>query len=393
MALAVFLASVVKLAEALLGWRLVRPLAAAGEDAGALSDLPTLSVVIPARNEERRLEGALRTVLRQEYPGVLEVVLVDDRSGDGTGDIMERLAAGKYGVVMVRIEELPEGWLGKNHAIHVGARRAQGEWLLFTDADVYFAPGTFRRAIAYAEARGLDHLTMRPGLVLPGYWLESFVAFFYAAFLVHRGYYKANLPSSRTGVGIGAFNLIRRRAYERVSGYEAFPNRPDDDLTLGNRVKGAGLRQELALGHGLLEVEWYSSLAELLQGVEKNTFAALGYSVPKTAGYALTLPLLMAGPFIAVPFSSGAARVFHLGAAAAQVATFVVCNRFLGRRVFSLALAYPICALLFPYVLARSALLALARGGVYWRGTFYPLSLLKRGEKKKIARGCTGYVD
>lgn len=385
MALVVFLASIVKLVEALLAWRLVRPLAA-GEDEGALTDLPTLSVIIPARNEERRLEGALRTVLGQEYPGVLEVILVNDRSRDGTGKIMEHLATGSDRAVVIRVGKLPEGWLGKNHAIHVGARRARGEWLLFTDADVHFAPGAFRKAVAHAEARSLDHLTMRPGLVLPGYWLESFVAFFYAAFLVHRGYYKANLHSSRTGVGIGAFNLIRRRAYEKVGGYGAFPNRPDDDLTLGNRVKGAGLRQELALGHGLLEVEWYSSLAELFQGVEKNTFAALGYSVPKTAGYVLALPLLMAGPFIAVPFSSGAARSLHLGAAVAQVATFAVCNRFLGRRVLSLALAYPVCALLFPYLLARSALLALARGGVYWRGTFYPLSLLKHGEKKKIAR-------
>ena len=375
----VFLASVVKLTEALFAWRLVRPLTAGECD---LSDPPTLSVVIPARNEKQRLEEALRTVLGQEYPGILEVVLVDDRSGDGTGETMERLAAGNDLVVVFRVEELPEGWLGKNHAIHAGTRRARGEWLLFTDADVRFAPDAFRRAVAHAEARGLDHLTMRPGLVLPGYWLESFVAFFYAAFLVHRGYYKANLPSSRTGVGIGAFNLIRRHAYEKVGGYEAFSNRPDDDLTLGNRVKGVGLRQELALGHGLLEVEWYSSLAELFQGVEKNTFAALGYSVPKTAGYVLALPLLMAGPFIAIPFSSGASRVFYLGAAAAQIATFAVCNRFLGRRVFSLAIAYPVCALLFSYVLARSALLALARGGIYWRGTFYSLSLLERGEKK-----------
>ncbi len=375
----VFLASVVKLTEALFAWRLVQPLTAGEYD---LSDPPTLSVVIPARNEEQRLEEALRTVLGQEYPGILEVVLVDDRSIDGTGEIMEHLAAGNDRVVVVRVEELPEGWLGKNHAIHAGTRRARGEWLLFTDADVRFVPDAFRRSVAHAEARSLDHLTMRPGLVLPGYWLESFVAFFYAAFLVHRGYYKANLPSSRTGVGIGAFNLIRRHAYEKVGGYEAFSNRPDDDLTLGNRVKGVGLRQELALGHGLLEVEWYSSLAELLEGVEKNTFAALGYSVPKTAGYVLALPVLMAGPFIAAPFSSGATRVFHLGAAAAQVATFAVCNRFLGRRVFSLAIAYPVCALLFPYVLARSALLALARGGIYWRGTFYPLSLLERGEKK-----------
>ncbi len=378
MALVVFLASVVKLTEALFAWRLVRPLKA-GEY--ALPDPPTLSVIIPARNEEQRLEEALRTVLGQEYPGVLEVVLVDDRSGDGTGEIMEHLAAGNDRVVVVRVEELPEGWLGKNHAIHAGTRRARGEWLLFTDADVRFVPDAFRRAVAHAEARGLDHLTMRPGLVLPGYWLESFVAFFYAAFLVHRGYYKANLPSSRTGVGIGAFNLIRRHAYEKVGGYEAFSNRPDDDLTLGNRVKGVGLRQELALGHGLLEVEWYSSLAELLQGVEKNTFAALGYSFPKTFAWILAVLTIMAWPFVAVFVSRRKTVALYLGVVTAQIATFAVCNRFLGWRVFLHAPGYPVCVVLFAYTLARSALLALARGGVYWRGTFYPLSLLRRGKE------------
>ena len=378
----IFLASVAKLFEALCARRLVRPLPEK-DSAGSSLELPKLSVVIPARNEERKLEGALRTVLGQDYPH-LEAILVNDRSTDGTGRTMEHLTAGRGDATVIQVEELPEGWLGKNNAIHVGTERASGDWLLFTDGDIHFHPAAFRRAVAYAEERSLDHLTLVPELKLSGYWLRGVVAFFYTAFLVHRGYYKANIPSSEMGVGIGAFNLIRREAYDEAGGYKALAQRPDDDLALGGRVKKLGLRQELALGHGLLEVEWYASLGEFFCGVEKNSFAALGYSVPKVVFYAAEIPALTAWPFAAAFLASGATAALYAGSVAAQVATFAVCNRFLRGRVFLLALGYPACALLFSYALLRSALLALARGGIYWRGTFYPLSLLKEKRRERV---------
>ena len=378
----IFLASVAKLFEALCARRLVRPLPEK-DSAGSSLELPKLSVVIPARNEERKLEGALRTVLGQDYPH-LEAILVNDRSTDGTGRTMEHLTAGRGDATVIQVEELPEGWLGKNNAIHVGTERASGDWLLFTDGDIHFHPAAFRRAIAYAEERSLDHLTLVPELKLSGYWLRGVVAFFYTAFLVHRGYYKANIPSSEMGVGIGAFNLIRREAYDEAGGYKALAQRPDDDLALGGRVKKLGLRQELALGHGLLEVEWYASLGEFFCGVEKNSFAALGYSVPKVVFYAAEIPALTAWPFAAAFLASGATAALYAGSVAAQVATFAICNRFLRGRVFLLALGYPACALLFSYALLRSALLALARGGIYWRGTFYPLSLLKEKRRERV---------
>ena len=381
-ALVIFLASVAKLFEALCARRLVRPLPEK-DSAGSSLELPKLSVVIPARNEERKLEGALRTVLGQDYPH-LEAILVNDRSTDGTGRTMEHLTAGRGDATVIQVEELPEGWLGKNNAIHVGTERASGDWLLFTDGDIHFHPAAFRRAIAYAEERSLDHLTLVPELKLSGYWLRGVVAFFYTAFLVHRGYYKANIPSSEMGVGIGAFNLIRREAYDEAGGYKALAQRPDDDLALGGRVKKLGLRQELALGHGLLEVEWYASLGEFFCGVEKNSFAALGYSVPKVLFYSAEIPALTAWPFAAAFLASGATAALYAGSVAAQVATFAISNRFLRGRVFLLALGYPACALLFSYALLRSALLALARGGIYWRGTFYPLSLLKEKRRERV---------
>ncbi|MBA2443456.1 MAG: glycosyltransferase [Rubrobacter sp.] len=337
---------------------------------------------MPARNEEAGLEESLRSVLAQDYPeDRLEAVWVDDRSTDGTGRVMDRLReeAGGERVRVLRLDGLPEGWLGKNHAIYTGVREPQGEWLLFADADVRFEPSAFRRAVAYAEREGLDHLTLVPELELEGYWLRGFAAFSFVSFLVYRGCYRANDPDAPMGVGIGAFNLIRRRAYEKVGTYSALALRPDDDLRLGSRVKEHGLGQRMLMGSPLLSVAWYPSLGGMIRGLEKNIFAVLDYSFPKVLFYAAVVPAATVWPFLALPFTRGLPLAAHAGAALAQLATFVIVNRFLGWRVLLLAPAYPLHALLVTYAMVRSTLLVLLRGGIYWRGTFYPTSLLRRG--------------
>jgi cellulose synthase/poly-beta-1,6-N-acetylglucosamine synthase-like glycosyltransferase len=144
----------------------------------AATDWPHVSIIVPARNEEQGVRAAVESLLRQDYPA-LELVVVNDRSTDRTSAILAALAEehpGRLRVVMVT--ELPAGWLGKNHALLLGARQSSGAWLLFTDADVVFDPTCLRRAVAYAEAQGLDHLTMSPRLLAHGYWLNAFVNFF-----------------------------------------------------------------------------------------------------------------------------------------------------------------------------------------------------------------------
>lgn len=335
--------------------------------------------MVPVRNEEEALERAFRSVLAQDYPEEqLEAVWVDDRSTDGTGRLLDRLREepASERVRVLNLDGLPEGWLGKNHAIYTGVRETRGEWLLFADADVRFEPSAFRRAVAYAEREGLDHLTLVPDL--EGYWLRGFAAFSFVSFLVYRGCYRANDPDSRMGVGIGAFNLIRRRAYEEVGTYSALALRPDDDLTLGSRVKAHGLGQRMLMGSPLLSVAWYPSLGGMMRGLEKNIFAVLDYSLPKVLFYAAVVPAATVWPFLALPLTRGLPRAAHAGAALAQLATFVIVNRFLGPQVLLLAPAYPLHALLVTYAMVRSTLLVLLRGGIYWRGTFYPTSLLRR---------------
>ena len=368
--------SLVKLLEAVYAVGVVPTFPDSSKAGDSTESLPRLSVVVPARDEEQELKVSLASLLRQDYPE-LEVILVNDRSTDRTGEILDEFASARRNVETLHVRRLPEGWLGKNHAIHSGVHQSSGDWLLLTDADVCFSSDTLRHTVAYAERQGLDHLTLVPRWELQGYWLRGVVAFFYTVLLLYDGCYRANLPRRKKGVGIGAFNLIRRSAYEEIGGYKSLARRPDDDLTLGSRVKEFGLGQRVLLGHHLISVKWYGSLGAMARGFEKNAYAALDYSFPKAALYSASLLLVVVWPFVAAFFSSGYALVLYLAAISAQLITYAITNRFLKWRLILLTPGYPVFAAILAGLLVRSTLLALLRGGVYWRGTFYPTSLLR----------------
>jgi cellulose synthase/poly-beta-1,6-N-acetylglucosamine synthase-like glycosyltransferase len=176
-------------------------------------DYPSVSVVVAARDEREAVESALRSLLEQDYPGRLEVIAVDDRSTDGTGDVMTGLAARMPGRLRhLRVDRLPEGWLGKNHALWLGAGEAEGGWLLFTDADVRFETDCVRLAVRHALDEGFDHLALAPELVSRGTVLKSFVAAFSLVFEVTQRPWRVSDPEAKESVGVGAFNLVRREA-------------------------------------------------------------------------------------------------------------------------------------------------------------------------------------
>lgn len=339
--------------------------------------LPRLTVVMAARDEAVAIGDAVRSLLRQDYPD-LELVVVDDRSTDGTGDALA--AARDPRLVTMRIDALPAGWLGKNHALWQGADRATGEWLLFTDADIVFAPAALRRALSYAVSEGLDHLTLAPRLVARGVFLKAFVAFFGYAFVTLWGAYLANDPKSSRGVGIGAFNLVRRSAYERIGTMKALSLRPDDDIRLGRRLRGFGFRQRVLNGRDLLSVEWYPSLRAAISGLEKSMYSSMEYRVVDAVVVLLFLIATMVWPFVGVVVLDGIDRVLLAIVVACLVVGLLETYRQavapLSTGTAVLALLMPISALVFAYAIARSVFLAETRG-VRWRGTVYPLSLLR----------------
>jgi hypothetical protein len=359
--------------EAGLGMRKVRLLREIPPlDAG---DAPPVTIVVAARNEAEKIEAGVRSLLAQRYPD-FRVLVVNDRSTDRTGEILDAIAAGEDRMRVIHLHDLPAGWLGKNHALQRGAEAAAGEWILFTDADVMMEPTTLSRAMGYGTRERLDHLAIAPRLVMPGAVLDAFGGTFAVFFARYAKPWKARDPRSRRHVGIGAFNLVRASAYRAIGGHRPLAMRPDDDLKLGKVLKAAGCRQDLLIGEEMVSVEWYGSLGEAVRGLEKNTFAGLNYSVASVVGACLVSLAVDVWPFAAILLTGGVTRWLNALSAATAVLTYVASTRASGTRALY-GLAYPLGTLLLLFIVVRSTVLALRNGGIRWRDTLYPLDQLR----------------
>lgn len=337
--------------------------------------LPRVSIVIPARNEERNLEEALRSILALDYDD-LEIDVVDDRSTDRTGEILDRMAAADPRLRVVHVRELPPGWLGKNHALWLGAEKATGEFLLFTDADVVMDPTTLRRAVGAMTADGIDHLTASPSIERTSVLFEMFIGAFALFFALFTKPWKVKDPKSSAHVGIGAFNLVRASAYHAAGGHRAIAMRPDDDLKLGKLLKRNGCRQEFVFGQGMLRVEWYASVRELIRGLMKNAFAGVDYRIWPVV-YATLFQLgFLVWPFLALLLTAGITRWLNLASVLVLVSLCWINAPLAGVRRWH-GVGFPLATLLFLYIVWRATILTLWNDGIDWRGTHYSLAELK----------------
>lgn len=336
---------------------------------------PRVSLIVAARDEERHVDAAVRSLLRQSYPDV-QFIVVDDRSSDDTPRLLARLAAEDPRLQVVRIDTLPPGWLGKNHALHVGAQRADGELLLFADADVILQEDALARAVRLVRVAGVDHLAVAPDVVAPTAPVALVVNYFLMWFLLWFRPWRARNPKSAAYAGIGAFNLVRADAYRSIGGHARIALRPDDDIMLGKLLKAAGRAQLFADGDGIVRVEWYRSLGQLARGFRKNAFAGLHYSLALAAGAVIAQLLLAVWPFIAVALSTGIERALYASAAVAQMAAYA--GTAVSRRMRPwLTPLYPVAAALFVIILAAAVARTVRQGGIEWRGTRYPLDALR----------------
>jgi glycosyltransferase involved in cell wall biosynthesis len=337
--------------------------------------MPSVSIVIAARNEERGIEPALRSVLGQRGERI-EVIVVDDRSDDATGAILDRMAAENPRLHVVHVTELPAGWLGKNHALRLGADAAGGELLLFTDADVVMRSDTVLRAAGYLAAERLDHLTVAPKVIMPGALLKAFGVVFTIMFSFFTRPWKARDPRSRAHIGIGAFNLVRADTYRRIGTHRAIAMRPDDDLKLGKLVKKNGGAQEMVIGSELVSVEWYHSVREAVRGLRKNGFAGVDYRLWVVVAATVMHLLFFIWPFVAVWMTDGWTRVLYGVAIGILLLMYAGSAAAQGAPVWH-AVLFPIASMMFIFVVWNATVYALVNRGIEWRGTHYPLDELK----------------
>ena len=349
------------------------------KDFPPLADLegPRISLIFAARDEEEKLPRALATLATIDYPN-LEIIAVDDRSQDATGRILDEFARSHERFRALHVTALPPGWLGKPHALQAAYQASTGEWFLFTDADVRFAPDALRRAMAVVRSKKLDHLTLFGDVEMVGFWETVVITFFGLAMHVASDPYRVSNPHSRAYMGVGAFQLIKRSAYEASGTHRRLAMEVVDDMKLGKLVKQARLRSGVGIAQEAVVVRWHAGVGNLIRGVTKNFFAALGYSLPFVVVAIGGMLLTDVAPFFGVVFGHGWVRVLA-GIAVVIAIGFHVGVDLVMRVSPFYALTHPLGAVLFSYMLLRSTVVTLWNGGVTWRGTFYPLEELRRG--------------
>jgi glycosyltransferase involved in cell wall biosynthesis len=341
------------------------------------SRCPSVSILFAARDEADKLPGALDTFLALDYPRY-EVIAVDDRSEDGTGPIIESAARKDSRLKSVRVTSLPSGWLGKPHALQKAYEHSTGEWLVFTDADVHFAPDLLRRSIALAEKNQWDHLTLLGAPVMLTFGEKIIMTFFGMALLMATRPWTTSNPRSGGYFGVGAFQMMRRSAYEKMGTHRRLAMEVVDDMKLGKLAKEAGFRSGVAKGGDDVSVHWHAGVGNIIRGTTKNFFAGSGYRLWLVCFQIFGLLLMFDFPVVALIFVHGWARLF--AAIAAGVPLILAGGVALEFRASPLyALAYPIGALIFTWMLLRSTIVTLRQGGITWRETFYSLEELKRG--------------
>ncbi len=346
---------------------------------------PRLSDVIATCNDADTVEGTVDTLLQQDYPD-LELVVVNDRSTDETGAIIKKIARRDPRVRTVHIQHLPPGWLGKVHALHVGTQKARGEWILYTDADVYFQQGALRKAIAFVLADHSDHLALLPVPRAPSFWLGVVLQVIGGVFVLAARAAHLDKPGSKAFVGAGAFNLVRKAALDRTGGFSWLRMEVVDDVGLGLMLQRSGAKSSFAVTLQDVSFTWYPSLRAMFKGLEKNFFGVLAfYSIPRMIGIIVLAWAYALAPLVAILYSLKIPFLLIVGLIAYL---FLIAGAF-GIKILFKQKLLPLLLVQVGYILIslmllRSGIMCILRGGIIWRGTTYPLDELRAGHRVRV---------
>jgi glycosyltransferase involved in cell wall biosynthesis len=360
--------------------RTISDIASPAWDRPAPARAPRVSIIVPARDEEQEIESALRSVVQLDWPNY-EVIAVDDRSNDRTPQLMEHVAREhdlEHRLKIVRIRELPTGWLGKPHAMWTAAKQATGDYLLFTDADIVFHPEALRRAMAYALHTNADHLVVFPTHIDWSFSKKIMLAGFNLLFLFGHRPWKTADPKSRDHIGVGAFNLVKRSVYESVGTFQALRMEIIEDMRLGKLIKDQGFAQRNVLGKDLLLLPWGSGAVQIINNLTKNFFALMHFSVRRAVAGSILWTFFNIMPFVGIWLAHGWSKIPF------AISLFGILCIYIGMALNTpiwptYFLLHPISTGLVIYTMMRSMFSTLRNNGVIWRGTHYSLKELRRG--------------
>jgi len=239
-------------------------------------DQPRISAVVPARNEEAVIAACVQSLAQQRE--IQEILVVDDQSTDRTAEIVSELSRRDPRIRLIHAAELPAGWVGKNHAVWLGAREALGNWLLFTDADAVHSEDAATRAMTLARQHNAALVSFSPEQVLQSWYEKSLIPYVYYRLGQKFSFKKVNDPHSEVAAANGQFILIRRDVYSAVGGHASVASEVLEDVALARRVKKAGHALWFARGKGIVRVRMYRSFGAMWEGWKKNLYQLMGES-------------------------------------------------------------------------------------------------------------------
>lgn len=270
-------------------------------DRTRVSRFPKVSVILPARNEERYIARCLDSLLGQDYTN-FEIIAINDSSTDGTGEIMKAYAANDLRVMHIDASPKPEGWTGKNWACYQGYLQARGELLMFTDADSKHLPSTMSLAVGHLISENLEALTAVPRLICNDFWtkmtLPALATFLHTRFSSIR----VNDPNTKTGYFFGSFFIITRSTYEAVGTHEGVKEELVEDGALGGKVKASKFRMKMVRGESHIDAAWARDLPTLWQGLRRLMIPV--YYQDKVDAYMMTMAVffILFAPFVFLPY-------------------------------------------------------------------------------------------
>jgi glycosyltransferase involved in cell wall biosynthesis len=338
---------------------------------------PTVSAIVPARNEETTIAAAVESLAAQ--PEIKEIIVINDQSSDGTAAQLHLLHSRYPQLRLLETNNLPSGWVGKNYAVSLGAAQATGNWLLFTDADGVHLPGSATRALADAQATGAGLVSYSPEQETRTWWEKALIPFVYTRLARKFSYAEVSDPDSPAAAASGQYLLIRREDYARIGGHAAVAGEVLEDVALARLAKQAGVRLSFAPGTGIMRVRMYRTFGAMWQGWTKNLYPLVGGMIgtqtgetPRAVGQELfrVVPWI---PLLALPLALLHLIWGVLGVAllAGRHAAYAADLRRNGFRA-ALAVYYLPGVALYAAVLLNSER-RYARGNVAWKGREYPV--------------------
>ncbi len=342
---------------------------------------PRVTAIIPAKDEAAVLGDCVQSVQAQSYPN-LDIMIVDDRSTDGTLALARSIAASDPRVQVVAIEDLPPGWTGKTHALHVASQQAQGDWFWFLDADTRHEPSSLAIVLEYARSHNAQMASLLPELRCETFWEQVVQPLAGIVLIQSFPLFWCNDPKHKLAFANGQYILISRDAYTRAGGHEAVRDKFVEDIYMAKRVKEVGLSSRTAIAHGIGSTRMYTSLAQIIRGWSRILYDALGrnpwklgwqamdpFLFSQSAHFALVIALVLIwrgatpGPFL--PWLLGLSIVHHVLAYTCLARLYVQSVPQTRHVIW-----YPLAGLILDLILFRAIKMCWT-GQVTWRGTAY----------------------